>query len=73
MLVTMIGTISGSRDGEPWPLIGGSIDLPDDEAANLIANRMAVPVVDPERGVERAVVDAASVETRAAVRKSLVK
>ena len=73
MLVTMIGEISGSRDGVPWPPIGGSIDLPEDEAMNLIANRMAIPTVDPERGVERAVVDAAPVETRAAARKSLVK
>jgi hypothetical protein len=73
MLVTMIGEISGSRDGVPWPPVGGVVDLPDDEAIRLVENRMAVPVVDPEYPVEAAVVNDPAVEKRAVVRKSLVK
>lgn len=42
MLVTMRYQISGSRDGEDWPAPGETIDLPDDEAAELVATGMAV-------------------------------
>ena len=74
MLVTMIGEISGARDGVPWPRIGESIDLPDDEAVLLIENRMAVPTVDPERRVEAAVVSEVAVEKRVkGQRDALVK
>ncbi len=55
MLVKMRGPVSGLRDGRPWPPVGGTIELPDDEAATLVRNRMAEPVFDPEAGVERAV------------------
>ena len=75
MRVTMIGQISGSRDGVPWPPVGGQIDLPDTEAIALIDNRMAVPAVDPEYpgAVETAVVVNPAVERRAGARKALVK
>jgi hypothetical protein len=36
MLVTMRRQISGTRDGVDWPAPGGTIDVPDDEAATLI-------------------------------------
>lgn len=36
MLVTMRRQLSGSRDGVEWPAPGGTIDLPDDEAMQLI-------------------------------------
>jgi hypothetical protein len=29
--------ITGYRNGEPWPPAGGTVDLPDHEAADLIA------------------------------------
>jgi hypothetical protein len=63
MLVRMIGEVSGTRDGAPWPGIGREIDLPTDEAVPLIQARMAVPAVDPER-VEVAVPPDAAVEVR---------
>ena len=60
----MIGEVSGTRDGAPWPGIGREIDLSPDEAVPLIQARMAVPAVDPEREVQTAVVSSAPVEDR---------
>ncbi len=37
MIVTMRRQISGTRDGVDWPAPGGTIDVPEDEAAQLIA------------------------------------
>lgn len=37
MRVTMLVTISGTRNGEDWPAKGGVIDLPAAEAADYIA------------------------------------
>lgn len=54
MIVRLNGDISGTRDGLPWPPRGSMVELPDDEAAQLCANGMAVPVVTDE--VETAVV-----------------
>lgn len=42
MKVTMKAQIAGTRDGEDWPPVGAAIDLPDDEAADLITNGYAV-------------------------------
>lgn len=42
MKVTMKAQIAGTRDGEDWPKPGASIDLPDDEAADLVTNGYAV-------------------------------
>ncbi|MGW1252536.1 hypothetical protein [Streptomyces sp. NPDC002535] len=36
MRVRMKATLSGTRDGQPWPERGGIVDLPDDEAQHLI-------------------------------------
>lgn len=41
MRVRMKVAISGSRNGEDWPPVGREIDLPDDEAAHLIAQGLA--------------------------------
>lgn len=54
MRVTMRTTFSGYRDGEPWPEVGQSVDVPDHEAADLIANGYAkeatneTPAVEPD-------------------------
>lgn len=56
---------SGLRNGQPWPPRGGVIDLPDDEAVELLRMRMVVPVHDPESRVEKAVPPMAAVEARA--------
>ncbi|MFF4752657.1 hypothetical protein ACWD5R_11425 [Streptomyces sp. NPDC002514] len=42
MRVRMKVTISGTRDGEPWPERGGVVDLPDGEAGQMIAAGLAV-------------------------------
>lgn len=33
--------LSGSRNGDEWPDVGDSIDVPDDEAAQLVATGLA--------------------------------
>lgn len=52
MLVTMTTHITGTRNGEEWPAVGGTIELPDGEAAHLIAAGLAVPAepADTEPG-----------------------
>lgn len=55
MLVKMRREVSGLRDRQPWPPVGGTIELPDDEAVTLFRNGMAEPVYDPEHGIETAV------------------
>lgn len=45
MKVELLGELSGTRDGQAWPPRGSIVELPDDEAAQLCANRMARPVV----------------------------
>lgn len=60
--VTLKVQISGTRNGEDWPAPGTTINLPDDEAASLIAGGVAVLVDEPveekaskpETGVETA-------------------
>lgn len=46
MRVEMKIHITGSRNGQLWPDIGGIIDLPEQEAAELIANGYAEEVTD---------------------------
>lgn len=41
MRVRMKVTISGTRDGKPWPEKGGVVDLPDDEAEQMVASGLA--------------------------------
>lgn len=44
--------MSGTRNGESWPLPGNEVDLPDGEAATMCANGLAVPVRSDEDDVE---------------------
>lgn len=46
MRVQMTTHIGGYRDGEEWPNIGGVIDVPDHEAADLIAAGYAKEEID---------------------------
>lgn len=39
--VEMVGSITGTRNGEPWPARGEAIELPSAEAAMLIRQGMA--------------------------------
>lgn len=54
MKVKMKVQITGMRDGQRWPAIGGEIDLPDDEGAHACAQGWAEPVAqkpEPEKRV----------------------
>lgn len=67
MEVRMVVALSGTRDGEDWPPVGGIVDLDDSEASDLIANGLAIAV---------GAVEAASVESggeTAAVKKSAAR
>lgn len=57
MKIRMKVSVSGTRDGKPWPPAGEQIDLPDHEAAAMCAAGHATPVADVEGDVETAVVD----------------
>jgi hypothetical protein len=62
MRVRMKATLSGTRDGTPWPAAGGHVDLPAEEAQHLVTAGLAVEddspreetAVPPERA-EKAV------------------
>lgn len=62
MRVRMKVTVSGTRDGEPWPTKGGEVDLPDDEAKHLLAGGLAEEP-DSEPDVEEATAPAAEKST----------
>ncbi len=53
MLITMKTQISGTRDGADWPAPGGTIDVPDGEAADLIAGGLAEPAPQAETPAKR--------------------
>lgn len=55
MKVRLKVDISGSRNGAPWPGRSSIVELPDDEAARMCQNGMAVPVDGSEDDVETAV------------------
>jgi hypothetical protein len=48
MKVRLIYRLDGTRNGEPWPAVGGEIDVPTSEAVNLISHGYAVPVLTPQ-------------------------
>lgn len=41
MLITMTAQITGTRNGVEWPAIGAAFEVPDLEAADLIAAGLA--------------------------------
>lgn len=49
MRVKMKVAVSGHRDGNPWPGIGGEIDVPDEEGASLCGSGYAEPVAAPAK------------------------
>jgi hypothetical protein len=50
MKVRMLQQVSGTRAGVEWPPIGGEVDLPDEEAEQLVASGLAERVADKPRG-----------------------
>lgn len=63
----MLTTFSGTRDGITWPERGGIIDLPELEAAELIAQGHALAASAAEPVLETAAVEKV---TETAVKKS---
>ena len=61
--IRMKAVITGTRDGEPWPLPGEELTLPDAEGAQLCAQGQADPVAS-EPVVERATAPAGEKRTR---------
>lgn len=61
--VVMLAQVSGTRDGRDWPPVGAEIELPSQEAADLIRNHLAKPAplpveekaIVPDETPERAV------------------
>lgn len=43
----MTANITGCRNGISWPAVGGEIDLPDSEAAEMCAAGFVEPVPEP--------------------------
>lgn len=64
MEVRMKVQISGTRNGQEWPARGATIDLPDEEAAHLIAQGSA-DVAGENEEAEPAAEDAAPEENAA--------
>ena len=54
MRVRMKVAVSGVRNGKLWPGIGGEMDVPDDEGADLCKNGFAEPIAERDR-TEKAV------------------
>ena len=50
--VRMVGRMSGTRDGQDWPPVGGVADVSDVEAESLIAAGFAVEVSGTDGPVE---------------------
>ena len=69
MKVRLIYKLDGTRNGEPWPAIGGTIDVPMSEAIELISHGYAVPAPVPQEH-ERAVIEQAPERATLAQTKS---
>jgi hypothetical protein len=52
MKVRLTQTISGTRDGKPWPAAGEEIDLPESEAVAMLQNGTAKAVNTKDADVE---------------------
>jgi hypothetical protein len=53
MKIRMIASLSGLRDGQPWPAPGSEIVVPDAEGAELCAIGHAAPVASPAEAEKR--------------------
>ena len=61
MLVKMTTHITGTRNGEEWPTVGETIELPDGEAAHLIGAGLALPA-EPDHSERGEAAEPAPVE-----------
>lgn len=67
MKIELKVNVSGTRDGIEWPPMGGSVDLPESEAAQMVAAGLASAVTPAP--VETATANTSTVETRKRVRR----
>jgi hypothetical protein len=51
--VKMLMKISGERNGVEWPDVGGTIDVPKDEAESLVSNGYAEKVAAPKKAAAK--------------------
>lgn len=58
MKVRLIVELSGARNGQPWPGRGEVVDLPADEAQELVVSRIAEPVAEEPQPETATVADA---------------
>lgn len=49
MKIVLQADVSGTRNGQSWPPRGTTVDLPDDEAAQMIRASLALPLADSEQ------------------------
>ena len=68
MKVRMKAGLTGTRNGEPWPDRGEVIDLPEQEARDLIHSGIAEPVVEDK--VEKATAPKGEQRSRGLTTKS---
>jgi hypothetical protein len=61
MKVKLKVQLSGTRDGVSWPAVGSVVELPDDEARDMLTSGVAGPLDDKDQN-ETAVVMPVSVE-----------
>ena len=65
MKVTLVGQISGARDGKPWPAAGESIEVSDEEGKSLCESGLAWPADSREAKTENAKKNESTVTLRA--------
>lgn len=65
--IQMVAGISGTRDGQDWPAIGGTLDVSDAEAGELIASGLAVAA--PQKADAKPPREERAVAPRAEARK----
>lgn len=53
MKIKMRQQITGTRDGQPWPAVGGEMVVPDTEGAVLCSQGLAVPVAEKPKPEKR--------------------
>lgn len=56
MKIRMKVGVSGTRNGQDWPPIGGTLLVSDEEGRQLCSGGLAEPVYEPEAEIETAVV-----------------
>ena len=66
MRVQMKTKIGGYRNGEEWPAVGGTIEVPTHEAESLIANGYATPLEEEDVDADQNAAELANDEGAAA-------